>query len=121
MRPLVALAVCLAACGPKEPPSAPVSAPPASSAPAHDDPNRNLTRAECESLAGAIVEVCEKRGNSRVQQIERYCADFAHGVAPGGKWFEVECLPHVRFIDATCIHGATSVESVMDCERGISR
>jgi hypothetical protein len=115
------LAASLAACAWKEPP--PATPPPAPSASASgnagDDPNRPLTQDECASLAQSLLATCDKRGNARSTQIDRWCSDLAHAVTDGS-WSAKTCVPRIRFIDAKCYEGASNVTAAMDCERSIA-
>ncbi len=122
MRVLLSASVALLAtsCGSSD--SLPATSPsnPTAAVPKAPDPaSRGLSESECKEVGQSMLEVCDNRGNSRSVQIDGYCSDLHRTIAESDAWLKNECLPHVRYIDATCFRSATNVQVLMDCERAV--
>ena len=110
-------AITAAGCGPKEAP--PTESP--SNTAQSDDPNRKLTKAECESLGAAIVDSCNNRGNDRSTEADGWCSDMIQHNAGDNTWVGNDCLPHFKYMDAFCFHGARNAHAMMTCDRTVDR
>jgi hypothetical protein len=122
MRVLLSASVALLAlsCGSNDNLTATSPSNPTATMPNSPDPaSRGLSESECKDLGQAMLEVCNNRGNSRSVQVDGYCSDLLHTVAESDTWLKNECLPHVRYIDATCFRSATTVSVLMDCDRAV--
>lgn len=119
----ITIAVALAAgCGANEAPpaEAPSSASPAA-APAANDPNRRLTKTDCESLASTIIDACNNRGNDRSSEADGWCSEMLRRNEGDHSWIASDCEPHFRYMDAFCFQGANNAHSMMDCDRTVDR
>jgi hypothetical protein len=113
---LLACVTTAAACGgAAPPPPAPVAR---ASSPA--DPNRRLDHEECVSLGQRMADACQTRPNERSARVDGWCNEILSGVS-SGDWVTSECLAHIRYMDAACIHSATNVHAMMDCDSGVDR
>src|SRR5689334_13817037 len=92
---LLLLALFFAHCGGAKQAAAPPESTAATSAQRPDDPNRGLSKPECDSLAGTIVDACNGRGNDRSAELDGWCSDMLRRNAEGGTWVEDDCLKHV--------------------------
>ncbi len=113
------MAFYTAACGGKEPTQA--ATPGGASSNAADDPNRPLTKSECDSLAQTIVDACNNRGNDRSTEMDGWCSDMVRRNAGDGTWVESDCLKHVKYMDYFCFQGAKNAHAMMDCDRTVDR
>jgi hypothetical protein len=115
------ISMAVVACGGSERPARQAPAPSASAAP-QDDPGRALTRNECQSLQTWIADACRDPANrDRSSSLDSWCSDFLHRIAAaeegrGKSWVDVECVPHVNYIDAACFRSTTRVKLLIDCE-----
>jgi hypothetical protein len=110
----------LASCASTPPP--PVEAPSATAPQAADDnPNRRLTKSDCESLAATIVDACNNRGNDRSSEADGWCSDMLQANEGGGTWIANDCVPHFRYMDAFCFQGARNAHAMMDCDKTVDR
>jgi hypothetical protein len=116
---IVVLAVFAAACGSKEAPPA-ESASNATSQSA-DDPNRRLTKSECESLAQTIVDACNNRGNDRSSEADGWCSEMLRRNEGGGPWVGDDCEPHFKYMDSFCFQGARNAHGMMVCDKTVDR
>jgi hypothetical protein len=114
---LVVAAILGAGCAPKEapPPESP------STTAQSDDPNRRLTKAECESLGATIVDACNNRGNDRSTGADGWCSDMVRHNEGDGTWVGSDCLPHFKYMDAFCFRGARNAHAMMTCDRTVDR
>ena len=120
------LVVAVAACAatdpsPKDPSS--VASPSGSGATSRqpsDDAARPLTKAECESLGGWLVDACNNRPNSRSAQIDGWCSDMVRTINDGS-WATGDCAQHIKYVDSVCFRSTTSVRNLMDCDSTVSR
>jgi hypothetical protein len=115
---LALLAAIAAGCAAKETPPAES---PSNTAQSSDDPNRKLTKAECESLGSAIVDACNSRGNDRSSEADGWCSDMVRRNAGDGSWVGSDCLPHFKYMDAFCFNGARNAHAMMTCDRTVDR
>jgi hypothetical protein len=111
-------------CGSKEPPQAESpanAAPQATATAAAEDPNRALTRKECEALGQSIVDACNNRGNDRSSEVDGWCSDMLVRAAEDGSWLRADCKPHFKYLDAVCFHEADNVRSMIGCDKTVDR
>jgi hypothetical protein len=113
------VAALTASCGSKETP--PAESPSGATSQSADDPNRRLTKSECESLAGAIVDACNNRGNDRSTEADGWCSDMVSRNAGDGSWVASDCEPHFRYMDAFCFQGAKNAHAMMTCDKTVDR
>ncbi|MBV9948565.1 MAG: hypothetical protein JOZ69_17075 [Myxococcales bacterium] len=99
----------------------PAESPSPTSAQRPDDPNRALSRPECESLAGVIVDACNNRGNDRSAELDGWCSDMVRRNAEGGTWVEDDCAKHVKYMDYFCFQAAKNAHAMLDCDRTVDR
>jgi len=114
---LLVAAFAALGCGSKETP--PAESP--STAQSSDDPNRRLTKSECDSLGAAIVDACNSRGNDRSSEADGWCSDMVRRNAGDGTWVSSDCLPHFKYMDAFCFNGARNAHAMMTCDRTVDR
>jgi hypothetical protein len=115
----IILTVLATGCGSKEPPPAEsASNVPTQSA---NDPNRRLTKSECESLAQTIVDACNNRGNDRSSEADGWCSDMLRRNEGSGSWVGDDCEPHFKYMDAFCFQGARNAHAMMDCDKTVDR
>jgi hypothetical protein len=105
-------------CGANESPPAES---PSNAAPQSDDPNRRLTKNECESLGQAIVDACNNRGNDRSSEADGWCSDMIRRNTGGGTWVADDCEPHFKYMDAFCFRGGRNAHAMMTCDRTVDR
>ncbi|HXN30868.1 MAG TPA: hypothetical protein VN894_03360 [Polyangiaceae bacterium] len=114
------VAVALGAgCASTPPP--PAEVPASTSAQAVDDPNRRLTKSDCESLAATIVDACNNRGNDRSSEADGWCSEMLRQNEGAGTWIGSDCQPHFRYMDAFCMQGAKNAHAMMDCDKTVDR
>lgn len=121
------IAICVAAvvvaigCGSKEPPAieSPTNAQPTIGS--ATDPNRRLTKSECESLGQSVVEACHGRGNDRSAELDGWCSDMVHRNTDSDSWVNGECVPHFRYMDSYCFGSANNAHGMMDCDKTVDR
>jgi hypothetical protein len=109
-----------AGCGSNPPPPAEVPSPTAPQA-VDDNPNRRLTKSDCESLAATIVDACNNRGNDRSSEADGWCSNMLLANEGGGTWVASDCEPHFRYMDAFCFQGAKNAHAMMDCDKTVDR
>jgi hypothetical protein len=105
------------ACGGSTPPPSPPPSAPAKSA---NNPNRPLSRAECQSLGELIVGACHDRPNERSSRVDGWCGEYERGME-SGSFVPGDCTKHVRYMDAQCFQSAKNVHAMVDCDRGVDR
>jgi hypothetical protein len=120
----IALLLTLAgatACGASQPAATTPSnntsdeAPPgATNAQAADNPNRALTKAECQDLGNWMAEVCHSN-HSRQSRIEGWCSDIVSR-AQSGSWAD-ECVKSVKYMDSVCFRSSDNPSAMMTCDR----
>jgi hypothetical protein len=115
--PFAVVALVALGCGSKQ--SQPAESP--STAQSSDDPNRKLTKSECDSLGSAIVDACNNRGNDRSSEADGWCSDMVRRNAGEGNWVDSDCLPHFKYMDAFCFNGARNAHAMMTCDRTVDR
>lgn len=109
-------------CGSKEPPPAEAASNFGSqSAQGADDPNRRLSKSECESLAQSIVEACNNRGNDRSTEADGWCSEMVRRNAGDGSWVNDDCTAHFKYMDAFCFRGANNAHGMMVCDKTVDR
>jgi hypothetical protein len=110
-------AIVAVACGGSTPPPSPPPSAPAKSA---SNPNRPLSRAECQSLGELIVGACHDRPNERSSRVEGWCGEYERGME-SGSFVPGDCTEHVRYMDAQCFKSAENVHAMMDCDTTVDR
>jgi hypothetical protein len=116
---LIVAAALSAGCGSTEPPAESPSSPAA--ARSGDDPNRRLTKSECDSLALLIVDACNNRGNDRSSEADGWCSDMLRRNEGDGVWVGADCVPHFRYMDSFCFRGSRNAHAMMVCDRTVDR
>ena len=84
-----------------------------------DDAGRKLTKAECDELAGWIVQVCHS-DTTRSSQVEGWCGDIVAKSADGA-WQADDCAKHIHYVDFACFRSTESARSLMVCDSTVSR
>lgn len=115
---LLVAATLFTGCAAKEPPPADS---PSNSGQQSDDPNRRLTKGECESLAQSIVEACNTRGNDRSSEADGWCSEMIRRNTGDAPWIAADCTPHFKYMDAFCFRGAKNAHAMMVCDRTVDR
>jgi hypothetical protein len=101
-----------AACASTPPPADPTGV--TASQPS-DNPNRALSKSECESLGHVLADACANRPNERSARVEGWCSDVIRTVADG-TWVPNECLKSIKYMDSVCLQSATNVAAMMACD-----
>jgi hypothetical protein len=118
---ILAIAALIAAgCASKEAP--PAESP--STAQSSNDPNRKLTKSECDSLGASIVDACNNRGNDRSSEADGWCSDMVRRNESNEgdrSWVASDCLPHFKYMDSFCFNGARNAHAMMTCDRTVDR
>jgi hypothetical protein len=115
---LSALVACGGGAPPANAPSGGVMASQPASKP--DDPQRPLSRAECQSLGEWMADECASRPNERSAHVEGWCTDIQRGVADG-TWVAGDCTKNIRYMDSVCMRSAANVHTMMDCDQMVHR
>ncbi|MDP9000282.1 MAG: hypothetical protein M3O46_09245 [Myxococcota bacterium] len=112
----------VAACGAGGHDAPPAESPAPAAAPSSsaDDPNRRLTKSECESLAETIVDACNNRGNDRSSEADGWCSDMVRNNTADRPWIVNDCLPHFRYMDYFCFRSGNA-HAMMVCDRTVDR
>jgi hypothetical protein len=106
-------------CGANEPPPAESAS---SAAPqSGDDPNRRLTKSECDAMAQSIVDACNNRGNDRSTEADGWCSEMLRRNEGDGTWVGSDCVPHFKYMDYFCFRGAQNAHAMMVCDRTVDR
>jgi hypothetical protein len=85
-----------------------------------DDPNRALTKSECDSLGQWLAESCANRPNERSARVDGWCSDIMRGVAEG-TWGPGDCAKNVKYMDSVCFESAPNVHNMMACDESVHR
>ena len=112
-------AVLATGCGSKE--TAPAESPSGATAHTGDDPNRRLTKSECDSLAASIVDACKNRGNDRSSEADGWCSEMLRRNEGDSTWVGADCVPHFKYMDFFCFRGAANAHAMMICDRTVDR
>ena len=83
-----------------------------------DDPNRALTKDECEELGAWMTQVCHA-DYSRQSRIDEWCSDIVTRAA-SGSWL-AECPKSIKFIDSVCFQSSDNPSAMMTCDRTLGR
>lgn len=118
---LVVGAIVATACGGKDQPAESPSNDTSSSSHASNDGSRRLSKSECESLAHAIVDACNSRGNDRSAEADGWCSDMVAKNSGDGTWVDSDCVPHFRVMDRFCFEGAGNAHGMMTCDKTVDR
>ena len=106
-----------AACASTPPPSSPQTGV-AASQPA-DNPNRALTKGECESLGRVLADACANRPNERSARVDGWCSDIVRTVEDG-TWVAHDCLKSIKYMDSVCFQSAANVHAMMACQDAVA-
>jgi hypothetical protein len=106
-----------AACGGSPPPPAQATGVAASQP--SDNPNRALTKSECESLGRWLADACAGRPNERSARVDGWCSDVMRTVEDGS-WVPRECLKSIKYMDSVCFQSAANVHSMMACDESVA-
>jgi hypothetical protein len=90
----------------------------AANAQGSDNPNRPLTRDECQELGQYISDVCHEN-HSRQARIEGWCTDVVTRQS-SGTWGD-ECTKTVKYMDSVCFRSASNPSAMMVCDRTVDR
>jgi hypothetical protein len=90
----------------------------ATNAQGSDDPNRALTKDECEDLGAWMTPVC-RADYSRQSRIEAWCSDVVTRTT-GGSWM-AECPRSIKYIDSVCFRSMDNPSAMMTCDRTFGR
>lgn len=125
--PIVVLVAGAVACGGSRPlPASPSNASSASddgqgaarlgatSAQGSDNPNRPMTRPECDELGEYIAGVCHAT-HTRQARIEGWCSDKLSQIS-GSSWAD-ECTKNLKYMDAVCFRSTDNAPAMMICDR----
>ena len=88
----------------------------ATNAQASDNPNRALTKDECDELGAWISEVCHSN-HSRQARIESWCSDVVSRTS-AGSWTG-ECLKSHKYMDFMCFRSSDNPSAMMTCDRTV--
>ena len=88
--------------------------PGATNAQASDNPNRVLTKQECEDLGGWISEVCHSN-HSRQARLEGWCSDVVARTTKS-TWTD-ECTKSFKYMDSVCFRSSDNPSAMMMCDR----
>ena len=119
---LLLLVVGAAACGATQPKAnSPESASSdgnvgATNAQGSDNPNRVLTKDECDELGAWITEVCHSN-HSRQATIEGWCSDVVARTT-AGTWTE-SCVKSHKYMDFMCFRSSDNPSAMMTCDRTV--
>ena len=120
---LLVLLVGAAACGASQHPATTNSqssstdeATGTTNAQASDNPNRPLTKNECEELGGWVSQVCHAN-HSRQARIENWCSDFVSRTT-SGSWSD-ECAKSHKYMDFMCFRSSDNPSAMMVCDRTV--
>jgi hypothetical protein len=83
-----------------------------------DDPNRALTKDECEDLGAWMTQVC-RTDYSRQARIEGWCSDVSTRTA-SVSWM-TECAKSIKYMDAVCFRSTDNPSAMMTCDRTFGR
>jgi hypothetical protein len=112
------LLFCGASACASTPPPAPAQTGVAASQPS-DNPNRALTKGECESLGRVLADACANRPNERSARVDGWCSDVIRTVEDG-TWVPHECLKSIKYMDSVCFESAANVHSMMACDESVA-
>jgi hypothetical protein len=84
-----------------------------------DNPNRALTKTECESLGRWLADACANRPNERSARVDGWCSDVMRTVEDGS-WVPRECLKSIKYMDSVCFQSAANVHSMMACDESVA-
>jgi hypothetical protein len=119
IEPCIVAAALFAGCGSNEPPPAESASNVATRS--SDDPNRRLTKSECDALALVIVDACNNRGNDRSSEADGWCSEMLRKNEGQGTWAGADCVPHFKYMDSFCFRGAQNAHAMMVCDRTVDR
>jgi hypothetical protein len=90
--------------------------PGATNAQGSDNPNRQLTKDECDELGAWISQVCHSN-HSRQARIESWCSDVVSRTA-AGSWTD-ECTKSHKYMDFMCFRSSDNPSAMMTCDRTV--
>lgn len=79
-----------------------------------ENPNRALSKAECDQLGEYISAVCHET-HTRQARIEGWCSDIVSRTS-SGTWGE-QCTKNVKYMDAVCFRSTDNAVAMMSCDR----
>jgi len=83
-----------------------------------DNPNRALTKDECDDLGAWMSQVCHSN-YSRQSRIDGWCSDVVTRTA-SGSWAD-DCVKSVQYMDSVCLRSSDNPSAMMTCDRTTDR
>lgn len=86
----------------------------ATSAQGADNPNRSLTKDECDELGAWITQVCHS-DHTRQATVEGWCSDMVARTTAGN--FTDSCLKTNKYFDFMCFRSSENAMGLRNCDR----